>query len=571
VDAFVFFSNIRPAYKWGYIENTVIYSFYKPERRETAIVFWDINSGDYHVKYLPMLKFLFAAGSICAVVSVDKVAATTEKDEVAYIIQLRNSIGAVIDTKKLPAGFQPICGNISATHIVLTSARSIYVWQFSNTESLSLTSEVVESAGRATQSRERMIDVETAAVSIAQTPEMFKENREPIDDAITCVAISDKYLVIGRRGGSLQRYTLPHLSTENAYYMRSEPYRIEMNYTSSRLGYIDANGLFTVIDLEATVSQDEEKDSKTSIGEYYGKRLNIERRDVWDMRWSVDNDTMVCLMEKDKLVVFNGEEAEEPVLSYGYIAQFKNLEVRSVFLDDLYSMLDQFPPPRDKVMDFETKGIKEVREVISTEGLDGAYRFIQNHSRPHPSLWRLLAKTALMETELNVAEKAFVRCEDYYSLQLVKQLRSMPDKMKMRAEIAVYLGKYDEAEAIYVEIDRKDLAVELRSRLGDYSRVVPLLHNAAASDKQLGDTWDQIGEFYADRFKWRNAAHYFALSHNNARLADCLYRCENYDGLIHLISDLNEGSPLLSNLAGKFESVGMYAEAVECYIKGKLN
>jgi WD repeat-containing protein 35 len=52
-------------------------------------------------------------------------------------------------------------------------------------------------------------------------------------------------------------------------------------------------------------------------------------------------------------------------------------------------------------------------------------------------LWRLLATTSLEELELNMAERAFVRCGDYYGIKLVQQLRSMPDKMKARAEVAV--------------------------------------------------------------------------------------------------------------------------------------
>ena len=105
----------------------------------------------------------------------------------------------------------------------------------------------------------------------------------------------------------------------------------------------------------------------------------------------------------------------------------------------------------------------------------------------------------------------------FSGIQLVKQLAAMPDRMKAKAEACVYLGecslfspltgsldilsdlpvkdkghfhlpllflffflpflsgKYDEAETIYREIDRKDLAIQLRKRLGDYSRVVQLL------------------------------------------------------------------------------------------------
>lgn len=39
----------------------------------------------------------------------------------------------------------------------------------------------------------------------------------------------------------------------------------------------------------------------------------------------------------------------------------------------------------------------------------------------------------------------------------------MPDRNKAKAEIAVYLGKFDEAEAIYRGIDRKDLALQVHT------------------------------------------------------------------------------------------------------------
>lgn len=104
---------------------------------------------------------------------------------------------------------------------------------------------------------------------------------------------------------------------------------------------------------------------------------------------------------------------------------------------------------------------------------------------PHPRMWRQLAETSLEEMDFNSAEKAFVRYGDYHGIQLVKQLRSMPDKMKARAEIAVYLKKYDEAEAIYREIDRKDLAILLRKRICDYPRVVQLLQSGGGSNLAL--------------------------------------------------------------------------------------
>jgi WD repeat-containing protein 35 len=46
----------------------------------------------------------------------------------------------------------------------------------------------------------------------------------------------------------------------------------------------------------------------------------------------------------------------------------------------------------------------------------------------------------------------------------------------------VYLKRYDEAEVIYREIDRKDLAILTRKRIGDYKGVVKLLETGGGND-----------------------------------------------------------------------------------------
>ncbi len=68
-----------------------------------------------------------------------------------------------------------------------------------------------------------------------------------------------------------------------------------------------------------------------------------------------------------------------------------------------------------------------------------------------------------------------MRCTDYQGIQFVKRLRRLDDKQKQKAEVAVYFQRFDEAEALYREMDRKDLAIELRMRLGDWLRVVQLV------------------------------------------------------------------------------------------------
>ena len=58
----------------------------------------------------------------------------------------------------------------------------------------------------------------------------------------------------------------------------------------------------------------------------------------------------------------------------------------------------------------------------------------------------------------------------------------------------MYLNKFDEAESIYREIDRKDLAIQLRKRLGDYMRVVQLLQTGGGgSHRIISNTFSLFG------------------------------------------------------------------------------
>lgn len=62
-------------------------------------------------------------------------------------------------------------------------------------------------------------------------------------------------------------------------------------------------------------------------------------------------------------------------------------------------------------------------------------------------------------------------------IQVVKQLRRMDTPLKQDAEIALYLKQFDEAESLYRRMDRPDLAIDMRMRLGDWFAVsCPLLH-----------------------------------------------------------------------------------------------
>lgn len=626
VDSFIFFANVRPAYRWAYLLNTVVFTYQRGygDKRDSHVVFWDQTTGDSHVKQVGKLIHLAASGDYCALVVLkeksndsksaqEKVSSdgnmsgggkTTAADggvrsgslqsrgspgeSHSCVVELRNTIGAIVDSRILP--FTPKRVTMGQHHFAAVSDRCVYTWQF-----VTETSRRLEDAGGrsreglqgsggagggdqassgASRGRERMFDIENLNFSSAQAPETFQKVEESTKDPITALTVSDRFLVIGRKTGVITRYVLPHLSPENTYQVASEPYRLDLNCTSSKLSIIDKSGVFSIIDMEVrdqadagvglsadAVTEGKKQELSSSRASY--SKLSIERRDVWDVKWAEDNDEMVAIMEKTKMTIFRGETSEEPVVSAGYLARFRDLEVRVVLLDELTQHPD--PPNKACVIDHESRLLREAREEIISSGTSGGYSYIEKN--PHPRLWRLLANKSLEDLDLGTAERAFVHCKDYYGVQLVKQLRSMPDKMKARAEVAVYMGKYDEAESIYREIDRKDLAIKFRRRIGDHMRVVQLLQTGGGNDKHIKDAWDRIGQYFTDRFKWRKAVQYYQLSRNVEKLAECHYRLENFGELAKLRHDVADGTDLLKSLAKQFECVGMYDEAIDCFVR----
>jgi WD repeat-containing protein 35 len=66
-------------------------------------------------------------------------------------------------------------------------------------------------------------------------------------------------------------------------------------------------------------------------------------------------------------------------------------------------------------------------------------------------------------SDLQAAESAFVRCADFASLQLLHRLKNLPaGSALVKAEVAAYFHKFDDAESIYLENDRRYLIIPER-------------------------------------------------------------------------------------------------------------
>lgn len=291
----------------------------------------------------------------------------------------------------------------------------------------------------------------------------------------------------------------------------------------------------------------------------------VERKDVWAICWARDNPLLLALMEKTRMYIFRGNDPEEPIACSGYICAFEDLEITSVLLDDIISG-EETQNPISHILQLKVKSLRDTDDLLQHVGLEDAKQFIEDN--PHPRLWRLLAEAALKKLELDLAENAFVRCANYQGIQLVKRLRNIPSELLQKAEVAAFYGEFEEAEKLYIDGDRRDLAVNLRISLCDWFRVVQLYRmGSGISDQQMETAWRQIGNHFASLRSWDSAREYYEKSHDIEGLMNSLYHLEQFEELEKCIDKLPEKSPLLSKIAEMLSSVGMCNEAANAYIK----
>uniref|UniRef100_A0A8C8RT34 WD repeat-containing protein 35 n=1 Tax=Pelusios castaneus TaxID=367368 RepID=A0A8C8RT34_9SAUR len=520
VDSFIYFANIRPDYKWGYCSNTVVYAYTRPDRPEYCVVFWDTKNNEKYVKYVKSLISITTCGDFCILATKADENQPQEEHETesigaTYVLVLCNSIGTPLDPKYIDIG--PLFVTMTKTHVIAASKEAFYIWQYRVAKKLT-------------------------AMEINQVARTRKEGRERIYHIDETPS--------GTSDGMLD-------------YSKAIQVRDAFNYSEQfalifRLAIIDLSGVLTFFDLDTRVAD--------STGQQVvGERLKLERKDVWDMKWAKDNPDLFAMMEKTRMYVFRNLDPEEPIQTSGYICNFEDLEIKSVLLDEILKNPEH--PNKEYIINFEIRSLRDSRALIEEVGIEESSQFIEDN--PHPRLWRLLAEAALQKLDLQTAEQAFVRCKDYQGIKFVKRLGNLQSESMKQAEVAAYFGRFEEAERMYLDMDRRDLAIGLRIKLGDWFRVLQLLKTGSgdADDTLLEQAHNAIGDYFADRQKWINAVQYYVQGRNQERLAECYYMLEDYQGLENLANSLPENNKLLPDIAHMFVRVGMCEQAVTAFLK----
>ncbi|XP_063186602.1 WD repeat-containing protein 35 isoform X4 [Chroicocephalus ridibundus] len=560
VDSYIYFANIRPDYKWGYCSNTVVYAYTRPDRPEYCVVFWDTKNNEKYVKYVKSLISITTYGDFCVLATKADENQPQEEHEMesigaTYVLVLCNSIGTPLDPKYIDIG--PLFVTMTKTHVIAASKEAFYIWQYRVAKKLTAV-EINQVARTRKEGRERIYHIDDTPSGSADGHLDYSRAIEGTRDPICAITASDKMLLVGRESGTIQRYSLPSVALVQKYTLNCRAYQLSLNCNSSRVAIIDLSGVLTIFNLDTRVVD--------STGQQViGEQLKLERKDVWDMKWAKDNPDLFAMMEKTRMYVFRNLDPEEPIQTSGYICNFEDLEIKSVLLDEILKNPEH--PNKDYIINFEIRSLRDSRALIEKVGIEESSQFIEDN--PHPRLWRLLAEAALQKLDLQTAEQAFVRCKDYQGIKFVKRLGNLQSESMKQAEVAAYFSRFEEAERMYLDMDRRDLAIGLRIKLGDWFRVLQLLKTGSgdSDDALLEQAHNAIGDYFADRQKWLNAVQYYVQGRNQERLAECYYMLEDYQGLENLANSLPENNKLLPDIAYMFVRVGMCEQAVSAFLK----
>lgn len=565
VDSYIFFANIRPDYKWCYFASTVVYSLsptvqsddYLPNSDTVStVVFWHIPSDARHIKSVRNLLQISSHSLQCVIATKFEEIGSKKKNSSSLIVC--NAIGTPVDVTNIDLLVSHLA--INNSRVIAASKDSFCVWRF-KTPSAQVSAPKGIAAQRLTYSE---MGLSIDGLDLDEEP--LKTTFVSRNDPIVCITCSEKSLIIAQESGTFELYLLPNCNPIHKTNINTIISKMSLNKDSTKMSIIDSNANLFVYDFE---------DNSNSRSESNGKLIEFEKHDVWDMKWASDDPDMIAITEKTKLCVYNikTKEPEDPVISSGHICSFSDLSVRTVLLDELVNngnhSEESMVSIAEHVNDFETKTLVDARKKLEELELSQAMTYIEQQS--HPRLWRLLCHTALNALDLNIAELALVKCKDYKGIQFVKRLKQLTNDSLKRAEIYAYLGNFDDAERVYIDIDRKDLAIELRSTLGQYQRVVELLKSdfGASDDMQMRDALCSLGDQFADNHNWEEAVVHYERSGAYDRLFECYCLLENYEGLKKLVTQFDDNHPILVEFGRTFESVGMCREAVQAYLRSR--
>ncbi|CAJ0945040.1 unnamed protein product, partial [Mesorhabditis belari] len=533
VDSNIYFANIRPDYIWGYCSQTVVYA-HETDRGEFRVVFFDTQQEEFYSKPVRFLEAITCFDEYCVIGS------RAEDGHGSFLCQLCNGMGTPLDFKYTEV--RPLNIAMNGVACVIASEDSFYIWHFNLPKKSSLNYISLQKPS----TEQDIVHFLDGGPQNSFNPQRKKK----ANDGICSIAIADTYFIMATESGSLYKFALSDGTRLGKFPILANIEKMYFNCNYTKLAIVNHHAnmrLFEVND-----------DAFSSIP-------GIERRDVWNLKWDHEKDDTMAVMEKTRLIVIRGKDTEEPVVSSGYIASFKGLTVRTVLVDQFLQHPDN--PEKKFVIDIEVKALRDAKYLLDKMKVSEATAYIERN--PHPRLWSLLAEVALNKSDLTTAEHAYVMLKDYHGLQFCKRAAKIDNPQIRQAEIYAHLGRLDEAEQLFMQADRRDLAIDMYKTYQDWFRILKILQTSSGpgDDALLRQIYDKLGDYFFERQKWQNAIPHYEQSKNMEQLFKCYLMLDDYNSLRHLATQLPDAHPLLIELAELFGNAGLCELSVENYLR----
>lgn len=555
VGSCIYFATLKPRYKWAAFGSNLVYSFSKRDtERSVGVTFWNMDRDEKRTKFFDDVLTIRGAGEHCFLI--------TEQEEVQRHLPsllLFDNIGTVLSTKRLR--IKPRYFAMSPSFIAVTDDRNAYIWNFNTT-----TSDGKNQSSRVTCAQnvinrvnvfgiERIFDVHDDSEYPGKAVKDYSIRQADSSNVIKSICLSDKMFLVSKGDGVVNCYQLPSISALMKINLSCVPSLMELNCNSTKIGIINTHGDFFIRQI-ATGST---KLSKEGC-----------KKDTWMMKWSEDDPHACAIMEKTKLYIIDGDENsstdQSHLVSNSYLMKFSELEIKCAALDDI--VLSSNRLTNSPIETVETPRLRDAKDFLNT--VAGDIDVMPYFSKQqHPRLLRLLADYSLTKLDFKTAEKAFVMMGDYRGVTFTTETMQLEGDERQRAEVAQFLGSYDEAEQIYFDLNRSDLVLEMRSNLGDWARVVRIVKEKNIDDETLlQNAHSSLGDSFFEEQKWSLAAKYYKLAKDTEKVLDCLYRALDFNEIEIMANELTSSDPpLLKRLSKKFYAIGFYKQSASCHEK----
>ena len=564
----IYFGLIKPEYQWCYFSDTLVYSFLSDQEHHT-VAFWNTKTNTYNFKYVKNMLGIASCSPFCLITAkIDK--------KGNYLLILSNSIGSPVDNKII--NIQPLLIDINSTHVVVSDRNYIYLWQFRGVES--------ETKPKNKEDNDKTIILNGEEISInLLTQKMMKELCFNVDempkvndmyniqtfkcskksnDPVKCLSLSENSLFIICNSGKAIKYDLLSLSTAERYNFEDKYIKIGMSPSGRYLWTINENYLLNIWDTQ-----------KTGNVKLSCEKLNFEKKDTWAVMWSDDNSNMheeeklnFAFMEKNKINIIKNLEPEEILDCNAYLAEFHDMNIVTVKLDELL-----FKPNEEKrevddiIIRIETRVLRDLRSHISNNmPIDDIYKFVDENSSH--KLWSIFCKHCLTNLDFVNAEKAMLRMNDYMGLEFIKRIKNIDDDGLKKAEVYQFFEDYEQAESEYGINDRKDLAIAMRFKLGQWDKVIELTSDSGViQEDNMKMAYSNYAQQFFEEKNYEEAEKYFQKAGDAEGLIKVWFKTEDFDQAVLYIDRIPEENEFLLTMGQKFETYGLCDEAVKCYLK----